>query len=189
MILFQQRQAFYQQQQNFQQQPKQCGPRAVCCRKPVRPIQQLQQQQQPIPQANYNRCGVRNAQGINGRVKTPAYVDGNSEFGEYPWQAAILKKDPKESVYVCGGTLIDAQHIVTAAHCVKTYSGFDLRVRLGGELKQIHYLNLFVNVFIIFQSGTSTMTLNSTLMLKETSFQFIFILNTTQEHLTMIWQS
>lgn len=59
------------------------------------------------------------------------YIDGDSEFGEYPWQAAILKKDPKESVYVCGGTLIDNQHIITAAHCVKTYSGFDLRVRLG----------------------------------------------------------
>lgn len=78
---------------------------------------------------------MRNAQGINGRVKTPSYVDGNSEFGEYPWQAAILKKDPKESVYVCGGTLIDPSHIITAAHCVKTYSGFDLRVRLGGKLK------------------------------------------------------
>lgn len=74
---------------------------------------------------------MRNAQGINGRIKNPVYVDGDSEFGEYPWQAAILKKDPKESVYVCGGTLIDGSHIITAAHCVKTYSGFDLRVRLG----------------------------------------------------------
>ena len=40
--------------------------------------------------------------------------------GEYPWQAAILKKDVQESVYVCGGTLIDALHVLTAAHCVKT---------------------------------------------------------------------
>lgn len=119
----------YPQQQ--QQQPKQCGPRAVCCRKPYR----APHQQQPFPlnqQPNkLARCGVRNAQGINGRIKNPAYIDGDSEFGEYPWQAAILKKDPKESVYVCGGTLIDGSHIITAAHCVKTYSGFDLRVRLG----------------------------------------------------------
>ncbi|CAH2091252.1 unnamed protein product [Euphydryas editha] len=70
-------------------------------------------------------------EGINGRIKTPSYVDGDSEFGEYPWQAAILKKDPKESVYVCGGTLIDGLHIMTAAHCIKSYKGFELRVRLG----------------------------------------------------------
>lgn len=41
-------------------------------------------------------------------------------LGEYPWQAAILKKDPQESVYVCGGTLIDSLHIITAAHCIKS---------------------------------------------------------------------
>jgi len=58
-------------------------------------------------------------------------VDGDSEFGEYPWQVAILKKDPQESVYVCGGTLIDSLHVLTAAHCIKTYHEQDLRVRLG----------------------------------------------------------
>lgn len=62
------RQAFYQQQ-------KQCGPRAVCCRKPFN----------KPPPTQYNRCGVRSQQGINGRIKNPTYVDGNSEFGEWPW--------------------------------------------------------------------------------------------------------
>jgi len=108
------RQAFYQQR------PQQCGPAQVCCRRPIR------QQKQ-----NFGQCGRRNTQGITGRIKNPVYVDGDSEFGEYPWQVAILKKDPKESVYVCGGTLIDHQHILTAAHCVKTYTNYDLRVRLG----------------------------------------------------------
>ncbi|XP_055535658.1 serine protease filzig-like isoform X4 [Wyeomyia smithii] len=104
-------------------QPQQCPQRTVCCRRPAyRP---------PPTHAKLGQCGVRNAQGINGRIKNPVYVDGDSEFGEYPWQVAILKKDPKESVYVCGGTLIDNQYIITAAHCVKTYNGFDLRVRLG----------------------------------------------------------
>ncbi|CAK1556200.1 unnamed protein product [Leptosia nina] len=101
-------------------QIQQCGQNQVCCRRPLRP-----------QASNRGQCGIRHSQGINGRIKTPAYVDGDSEFGEYPWQAAILKKDPKESVYVCGGTLIDGLHIVTAAHCIKSYKGFDLRVRLG----------------------------------------------------------
>lgn len=92
--------------------PQTCGPRHVCCRRLSRP-------NLPVSQVN-RQCGTRNSQGINGRIKNPVYVDGDSEFGEYPWQVAILKKNPKESVYVCGGTLIDSLHIITAAHCVKT---------------------------------------------------------------------
>ncbi|XP_028167274.1 uncharacterized protein LOC114357723 isoform X2 [Ostrinia furnacalis] len=99
---------------------QQCRQNQVCCRRPLKP-----------QAGNRGQCGIRHSQGINGRIKTPSYVDGESEFGEYPWQAAILKKDPKESVYVCGGTLIDANHIMTAAHCIKSYKGFELRIRLG----------------------------------------------------------
>uniref|UniRef100_A0A182J033 Phenoloxidase-activating factor 2 n=1 Tax=Anopheles atroparvus TaxID=41427 RepID=A0A182J033_ANOAO len=116
------RQAYYGPRPGQQQQQQQCSGRQVCCRRPV---------YRNPPSQNLGKCGVRNAQGINGRIKNPVYVDGDSEFGEYPWQVAILKKDPKESVYVCGGTLIDNLYIITAAHCVKTYNGFDLRVRLG----------------------------------------------------------
>ncbi|KAF5304055.1 hypothetical protein FQA39_LY01840 [Lamprigera yunnana] len=105
--------------------PSACGPRHVCCKRPLRP-------QIPTPGfGNPQQCGIRHSQGINGRIKNPVYVDGDSEFGEYPWQVAILKKDPKESVYVCGGTLIDSLHIITAAHCVRSHSPHDLRVRLG----------------------------------------------------------
>lgn len=111
-----QRQAFYQGQPQNLQQLKQCAPQQVCCR---RSLANRAPHQAPLPQRS--RCGVRNAQGINGRIKNPAYTDGDSEFGEYPWQAAILKKDVKESVYVCGGTMIDSQHILTAAHCVVSY--------------------------------------------------------------------
>uniref|UniRef100_A0A8D9AKY0 Phenoloxidase-activating factor 2 n=1 Tax=Cacopsylla melanoneura TaxID=428564 RepID=A0A8D9AKY0_9HEMI len=110
-----------------------CGPRQVCCRRPPRNIglgtnNVYNNNNRP---GAYGSCGRRNAQGINGRIKNPVYVDGDSEFGEYPWHVAILKKDPQESVYVCGGTLIDAYHILTAAHCIKSYTAYDLRVRLG----------------------------------------------------------
>ncbi|KAF7270783.1 hypothetical protein GWI33_016288 [Rhynchophorus ferrugineus] len=110
-----------EKRQAYYGRPQTCGPRHVCCRRSYRPAQTAQR----------NQCGTRHSQGINGRIKNPVYVDGDSEFGEYPWQVAILKRDPKESVYVCGGTLIDPLHIITAAHCVKQYTNFDLRVRLG----------------------------------------------------------
>ncbi|XP_076661797.1 uncharacterized protein LOC143365245 [Halictus rubicundus] len=100
--------------------PRTCSPGFVCCRR-------RQQTSRPRP----GQCGTRYTQGINGRIKTPINVDGDAEFGEYPWQVAILKKDPTESVYVCGGTLISSRHILTAAHCVKTYAARDLRARLG----------------------------------------------------------
>lgn len=110
MVFSFQRQSYYGNGNSGR--PSSCGPRHVCCKRPLRPH---------VPVLGQSRqCGTRNTQGINGRIKNPVYVDGDSEFGEYPWQVAILKKDPKESVYVCGGTLIDPLHILTAAHCVKT---------------------------------------------------------------------
>jgi len=61
------------------------------------------------------QCGRRNPQGINGRIKTLPYADGEAEFGEYPWQVAILKKDQYDNVYVCGGALVGPSHVLTAA--------------------------------------------------------------------------
>ncbi|XP_050671823.1 uncharacterized protein LOC126970132 isoform X2 [Leptidea sinapis] len=132
-------------------QIQQCGNTQVCCRRPLRP-----------QASNRGQCGIRHSQGINGRIKTPSYVDGDSEFGEYPWQAAILKKDPKESVYVCGGTLIDGLHIMTAAHCIKSYKGFELRVRLGEwdvnhDVEFFPYIErdvLSVHVHPLYYAGT-----------------------------------
>ena len=83
----------------------------MCCRAP----------QPSSYQAGFapGTCGRRNPLGVTGRIKTLPYVDGDSEFGEYPWQVAILKKEGADNVYVCGGTLVGPSHILTAAHCLK----------------------------------------------------------------------
>merc|ERR1719264_850540 len=76
------------------------------------------------------------SQQINTRVNSladllrgEATVD--AEFGEYPWQAAVLKKDEYDNVYVCGAALIDDSHLLTATHCINQYRPEELRIRLG----------------------------------------------------------
>jgi len=78
------------------------------------------------------QCGKRNAHGITGRVlQDDQFQEGDTDFAEYPWQVAILKKEEFDNVYVCGGSLIDGSHLLTAAHCVKGIKPSELRIRLG----------------------------------------------------------
>ncbi|XP_063587829.1 phenoloxidase-activating factor 2-like [Penaeus indicus] len=97
-----------------------CGIDQVCCRNPI------------APQSRHvATCGRSQAQGVLGRVKNPSFVEGDTEFGEHPWQAAILRQDNGEVKYVCGATLIDDRHLLTAAHCVSKLQLTELKVRLG----------------------------------------------------------
>lgn len=88
-----------------------CGRYHVCCRDP-----------DAKPRQKYKpRCGVRNHVGINRRILAPT---GNqeSDFGEYAWMAAIIRHEDNVNKFVCGGSLISDQYILTVAHCVEMYT-------------------------------------------------------------------
>lgn len=58
-------------------------------------------------------CGESNARaGVSQRL-----IGGTDAWpGQFPWTASIQFNKYKDS-FQCGGSLIDHQHIITAAHC------------------------------------------------------------------------
>jgi len=103
----------------------------VPTRKPTitKPTKKTITTQKPVttstPQQRLWTCGIN-------KFNSPilSYVVGGqiSNKEKWIWQAAIYYYD----VYLCGGTLVDKQYIVTAAHCVddigylKDTEGFDV---------------------------------------------------------------
>ncbi|XP_068200538.1 uncharacterized protein [Palaemon carinicauda] len=94
-----------------------CGAAYVCCRNP----QLNQARHQPA-------CGQPRSSGIVGRVANPHYVNGDTEFGEYPWHVAILDVN---GVYISGGALIDERHVLTAAHSIDNINPQQMVIRIG----------------------------------------------------------
>uniref|UniRef100_A0A182STS5 Peptidase S1 domain-containing protein n=1 Tax=Anopheles maculatus TaxID=74869 RepID=A0A182STS5_9DIPT len=72
----------------------------------------------PIAQQLPLECGER-------KVKTVYLVQHGTETkeGHWPWHTAIYHWEKKAFEYVCGGSIIDRNTILTAAHCLYTTRG------------------------------------------------------------------
>lgn len=74
-------------------------------------------------QVSDSACGQRMQNLAQARI-----IGGSSaKHGSWPWQAQLLRKE--DNAHVCGATLIDELHVLSAAHCFQRYS--DFKVRFG----------------------------------------------------------
>ncbi|EAU75781.2 AGAP012269-PA, partial [Anopheles gambiae str. PEST] len=78
-------------------------------------------------------CGKR-------RVKTIHLVHNgiDAKPGHWPWHAAIFHRKGDQMDYACGGSIIDENTILTAAHCVFLVNGLLPVSRISVHLGRVH---------------------------------------------------
>lgn len=74
----------------------------------------------------YKGCGYSNPTGLY--YALVGYNDHEARFAEFPWMVAVMDV---QGNYVCGGTLIHPQLVLTSAHNVANHSSETLLARAG----------------------------------------------------------
>ncbi|KAL7639535.1 UNVERIFIED_CONTAM: hypothetical protein RMT77_010036 [Armadillidium vulgare] len=108
----------------------------VCC---LEPYSNYPKPVKPVP--HVPGCGRRNTEGVHASVS--GFNVTQTQFGEYPWMVALLRMESiggeEVNLYLCGGSLIQPNIVLTAAHCVGSYGMKFLKVRAGEWDTQSEY--------------------------------------------------
>uniref|UniRef100_A0A1B6IQP4 Peptidase S1 domain-containing protein n=1 Tax=Homalodisca liturata TaxID=320908 RepID=A0A1B6IQP4_9HEMI len=83
-------------------------------------------------------CGIRGKRGDGtGRAEVDwklfdSFEETMTTFGEFPWMVAIFKVGPSGAQeFLCGGSIIYPNIILTTAHTISGLSAIDIRVKAG----------------------------------------------------------
>ncbi|GAB6025980.1 hypothetical protein CHUAL_011948 [Chamberlinius hualienensis] len=102
-----------------------CGTFEVCCTAP---------ENDPVvttPPSYVPQCGRRHLEGLDTRILNPFLGKDEAKFAEFPWQAAVLRKEGTLNIFLCGATLIHKKFVLTAIHCIQNLKPDAVKVRLG----------------------------------------------------------
>jgi len=81
-----------------------------------------------LAKLNSPKCGVRTS--LNFRIT----FGETAANGQFPWVVSLIYKNRRRvAIPLCGGALISNQHVVTAAHCDASQSGFSLSSVILGQ--------------------------------------------------------
>lgn len=101
----------------------------ICCETIISDVKEEEEEQSN--KIDFKGCGYQSLIGMVARVTGSE----NAQFGEFPWSVIIsykeMLKDKVGTMYKCGGSLIHAQIVLTAAHCVKDLIDVKWIIRAG----------------------------------------------------------